>query len=182
MRLRACCCLGACHSASWRTCPNGCISSTAKRSRQPERCCAAAADRRDGVGCASASCGRAMYRLQAKIFSRPDNLKSCCCTCDCLANERFSPRAAPGTASGECTDNEGTVWDLSMLGRVHRVAGTYNAGSGPRFDTFTYVARFGSACADVHALSFVLVIQRLDCSRDCLPACMPACMHACTPA
>lgn len=47
----------------------------------------------------------------------------------------------PCTADGECTDNEGTVWDLSMLGRVHRVAGTYNAGSGPRFDTFTYAFR-----------------------------------------
>lgn len=47
----------------------------------------------------------------------------------------------PCTAGGECTDDEGTVWDLSMLGRVHRVAGTYNAGSGPRFDTFTYAFR-----------------------------------------
>ena len=43
----------------------------------------------------------------------------------------------PCTTAGECTDNEGTVWDLSMLGRVQRVAGTYNAGSGPRSDTFT---------------------------------------------
>ena len=51
------------------------------------------------------------------------------------------PAVAPCTATGECTDNEGTVWDLSMLGRVHRVGGTYNAGSGPRPDTFTYVFR-----------------------------------------
>ena len=48
---------------------------------------------------------------------------------------------APCTAAGECTDNEGTVWDLSMLGRIHRVGGTYNAGSGPRPDTFTYAFR-----------------------------------------
>jgi hypothetical protein len=48
---------------------------------------------------------------------------------------------APCTADGECTDDEGTIWDLSMLGRVQRVGGTYNAGSGPRPDTFTYVFR-----------------------------------------
>ena len=49
--------------------------------------------------------------------------------------------AVPCTDAGECTDNEGTVWDLSMLGRVHRVGGTYMAGSGPRPDTFTYAFR-----------------------------------------
>ena len=61
-----------------------------------------------------------------------------------------APAVAPCTAAGECTDNEGTVWDLSMLGRVHRSGGTYNAGSGPRPDTFTYVYRLYANLADVN--------------------------------
>jgi hypothetical protein len=48
----------------------------------------------------------------------------------------------PCTPAGECTDDEGTVWDLgSPFGRIQRVGGTYNAGSGPRPDTFTYAFR-----------------------------------------
>jgi hypothetical protein len=62
-----------------------------------------------------------------------------------------APAAVPCTDAGECTDNEGTVWDLSMLGRVHRVGGTYNAGSGPRPDTFTYVFRLYANLAVVPA-------------------------------
>ena len=58
------------------------------------------------------------------------------------------PRQEPCTAAGECTDNTGQVWDLGSLGRVHRVAGTYDAGSGPRPDTFTYVFRLYANLAD----------------------------------